>query len=201
PLNEEQEETQKPPMEGVNQEPTLNEMQLEEHTEYKQKKADLITKKGNEKHEEPEQVPHHASTPDTAMDNMEINTSIVSAQIQQSAECSVGKENQTNTGSSQVTNDKGTEMIEPTTKDTVTQEVHMIEAPDKREYAVTQQDSPGVLNIPEYINTTAQSKEYLDPKLPETSVEFTEPNDPEWLQPDEFTTVVYKRSKASRKVN
>ncbi|CAG8855023.1 6263_t:CDS:2, partial [Gigaspora margarita] len=150
------------------------------YREYKQKKADLIAEKGNEKHEEPEQ------------------------------------ENQTNTGSSQVMNDKGTEMIEPTTKDTVTQEVHMTEAPDKEEYAVTQQDSPGVLSIPEYMrgnenlrdeldtlpstsNKTAQSKEYLDPMLPETLVEFTEPNDPEWLQPDEFTTVVYKRSKASRK--
>ncbi|CAG8856858.1 16301_t:CDS:1, partial [Gigaspora margarita] len=32
PLNVEQEETQKPPMEGDNQEPTLNEVQLEEQT-------------------------------------------------------------------------------------------------------------------------------------------------------------------------
>ncbi|CAG8837972.1 43010_t:CDS:2, partial [Gigaspora margarita] len=215
-------------------EPTLNEVQLEEQTLEQElmqdfaegkdqdtlslqgEKVDLITEKGNEKHEMPEQVPHHAPTPDTAMDNMEISTSIVGIQIQQSVECSVGRENQTNTGSSLVTTDKGTEMIEPTTKDTVTQKVHMIEAPDKGEYAVTQQDSPEVLSIPEYMrgnenlhdeldtlpptsNTTAQSNEYLDPKLSETSVEFTEPNDPEWLQPDEFTTVVYKRSKASRK--
>ncbi|CAG8813363.1 36286_t:CDS:2, partial [Gigaspora margarita] len=149
----------------------------------------LRTEKDNEKHEVPEQ---------------------------QLGECPVGRENQTNTGSNLVTNDKGTEMIKPTTKDTVIQEVHMIEAPDKGEYAVTQQDSPEVLSIPEYMrgnenlhdeldtlpptsNTTAQSNEYLDPKLSETSVESTEPNDPEWSQPDEFTTVVYKRSKVSRK--
>ncbi|CAG8853976.1 22106_t:CDS:2, partial [Gigaspora margarita] len=118
----------------------------------------------NEKHEEPEQVPHHAPTPDTAMDNMEISTSIVNTQIQQSAECSIGKENQTNTGSSQVTNDKRTEMIELTTKDTVTQEVHMIEAPDKGEYAVTQQDRSNenlhdeLDTLPPTSNTTAQSK-------------------------------------------
>ncbi|CAG8854726.1 27557_t:CDS:1, partial [Gigaspora margarita] len=179
-------------------------------------KAVLITEKGNEKHEVPEQVPHHAPTPDTVMDNMEISTSIGGAQIQQSVECSVERENQTNTGSSLVTNDKETEMIEPTIKDTVTQEVHMIEVPDKGEYAVTQQDRPEVLSIPEYMrgnenlhdeldmlpptsNTTAQSNEYLDPKLSETSVEFIEPNDPEWSQSGEFTTVVYKRSKVSRK--
>ncbi|CAG8855543.1 31646_t:CDS:2, partial [Gigaspora margarita] len=53
--------------------------------------------------------------------------------------------------------------------------------------------------LPPTSNTTAQSNEYLDPKLPETSVESTKPNDPEWLQPDEFTTMVYKQSKASRK--
>ncbi|CAG8818874.1 44886_t:CDS:2, partial [Gigaspora margarita] len=234
PLNVEQEETQKPLMEGVNQEPMLNEVQLEEQTLEQElmqdstegkdqdtlslqgEKADLITEKGNETHEVPEQVPHHAPTPDTAMDNMEISMSIVGAQIQQSEECSIGRENQTNTGSSLVTNDKGTEMIEPTTKDTVTQEMHMIEAPDKGEHAVIQQDSPEVLSIPEYMRgnenlhdeldtlpptstTTAQSNEYLDPKLSETSVAITEPNDPEWLQPDEFTTVVYKRSKAARK--
>ncbi|CAG8845230.1 2215_t:CDS:2, partial [Gigaspora margarita] len=192
-------------MERANQEPTLNEVQLEEQMlkqelmqdsaeekdqdtlSLQEEKADLITKKGNEKHEVPEQVPYHAPTPDTAMDNMEISTSIVGTQIQQSVECSVGRENQTNT-----------------------------EAPDKGEYAVTQQDSPEVLSISEYMrgnenlhdeldtlpstsNTTAQSNEYLDPKLSETSVELTEPNDPEWSQPDEFTTVVYKRSKASRK--
>ncbi|CAG8857009.1 43421_t:CDS:1, partial [Gigaspora margarita] len=138
------------------------------------------------------------------------------AQIQQSVECSIERENQTNTGPSLVTNEKGTEMIEPTTKDTGTQEVHMIEAPDKGEYAVTQQNSPEALNIPEYMrgnehlhdeldtlpptsNTIAQSNEYLDPKLSETSVELTESNDPVWSQSDEFTTVVYKRSKASRK--
>ncbi|CAG8792211.1 13989_t:CDS:2, partial [Gigaspora margarita] len=194
------------PIEGVNQEPTLNEVQLEEqmleqelmqdsaegkdqdalslqgenaYRDYKQKKVDLITEKGNEKHEMPEQVPHHAPTPDTVMDNMKISTSIVGAQIQQSVECSVGRENQTNTGSSLVTNDIGTEMIEPTTKDTVTQEVHMIETPDKG-------------------NTTGQPR-VSRPKLSETSEEFTEPNDPEWLQPDDFTTMVYKRSKASRK--
>ncbi|CAG8559925.1 17964_t:CDS:2, partial [Gigaspora rosea] len=74
-------------------------------------------------------------------------------------------------------------MIEPTTKDPVTKEVHMIEARDKGEYAVTQQDSPEVPN----------------PKLSETIMESTEPNDPEWSQPDGFTTVVNKRSAASRK--
>ncbi|CAG8847901.1 6384_t:CDS:2, partial [Gigaspora margarita] len=234
PLNVEQEEAQKLPVEGVIQEPTLNELQLEEQTleqelmqdsaevkdqdalSLQREKADLITEKGNEKHEVPEQVPHYAPTPDTVMDNMEISMSSGGAQIQQSVECSVGRENQTNTGSSLVTNDKGTEMIEPTIKDTVIQEVHMIEAPDKKEYAVTQQDSPEVLSIPEYMrgnknlhdelnmlpptsNTTAQSNKYLDPKLSETSVESTEPNDPEWSQPDEFTTIVYKQSKASRK--
>ncbi|CAG8727516.1 15591_t:CDS:1, partial [Gigaspora margarita] len=110
----------------------------------------------------------------------------------------------------------GTEMKEPTTKDSVTQNVHTIEVPDKGEYAVTQQDSPEVLSIPEYMrgnenlcdeldtlpptsNTTAQNNEYLDSKFPETSMESTEPNDPEWSQPDGFTTVVYKRSTASRK--
>ncbi|CAG8839197.1 24309_t:CDS:2, partial [Gigaspora margarita] len=218
PLNVEQEETQKPLMEGVNQEPTLNEVQQKEQTLEQElmqdsveekdqdtlllqgEKADLITEKGNEKHEVPEQVPYHAPTPDTIMDNIEISTSIVGAQTQQSVECSVERENQTNTGSSLVTNDVGTEMIEPTTKDP---------APDKGEYAVTQHDSPEVLNIPKYMrgnenlrneldtlpptsNTTTQNNEYLDPKLSETSMESTEPNDPEWSQPDEFTTVVYK---------
>ncbi|CAG8844637.1 37237_t:CDS:2, partial [Gigaspora margarita] len=224
PLNIKQEETQKPPMEGVNQEPTLNEVQQEEQTleqklmqdsvekkdqdtlslqelrntyrDYKQKKADLITKKGNEKHEVPKQVLHHALTPDTVMDNIEISMSIVGAQTQQSVKCSVERKNQTNTGSSLVTNNMETEMLEPTTKDPVIQEVHMIEVPDKGEYVVTQQDSPEVLSIPEYMrgnenlrdeldtlpstsNTTAQSNEYLDPKLSETTMEFTEPNDPE----------------------
>ncbi|CAG8831085.1 14382_t:CDS:2, partial [Gigaspora margarita] len=234
PLNVEQDETQKPPMEGVIQEPTFNELQLEEQTLEQEliqdfpegkdqdalslqgEKADLITKKGNEKHEMPEQVPYHAPTPDTVIDNMEVSPSIVGAQIQQSVECSVGRKNQTNTGSSLVTNNKGTGMIESTTKDTGTQEVHMTEAPDKGEYKVTQQNNPEVLSIPEYMrgnenlhdeldtlpptsNTTAQSNEHLDPKLSKTPVESTEPNDPEWSQPDEFTTVVYKRSKASRK--
>ncbi|CAG8838657.1 2253_t:CDS:2, partial [Gigaspora margarita] len=235
PLNVEQEEIQEPPIEGVNQEPMLNEVQLEEQTldqeliqdsaegkDYDtlslqgEKKADLITEKGNKKHEVPKQVPHHAPTPDTAMDNMEISTSSVGAQIQQSIESSMERENQTNTNPSMVTNDKRTEMIEPNTKDTGTQEVHMIEAPDKEKYAVTQQDSPEALSIPEYMRgnenlhdeldtlpptsiTTAQSNEYLDPKLSETSVELTEPNDPERPQPDEFTTVVYKRTKASIK--
>ncbi|CAG8855853.1 40385_t:CDS:2, partial [Gigaspora margarita] len=140
----------------------------------------------------------------TVMDNMEISTSIEGAQTQQSVECSVEKENQTNTGSSLITNDMGTEMKEPTTKDPMTQDVHTIE------------NSPEVLSIPEYMrgnenlrdeldtlpptsNTIAQSNEYLDPKLTETSMESTKPNDPEWSQPDEFTTVVYKRSTASRK--
>ncbi|CAG8854006.1 12442_t:CDS:2, partial [Gigaspora margarita] len=155
--------------------------------------------KGNEMHEVPEQVPHHAPTPDTVMDNIEISTSIEGAQTQQLVECSVENENQTNAGSSLVTNDMGTEMKEPTTKDPVTQDVHTLEVPDKGEHTVTQQDSPEVLSIPEYINTTAQSNEYLGPKLSETSMESTAPNDPEWSQPDGFTTVVYKRSTASRK--
>ncbi|CAG8777157.1 19255_t:CDS:2 [Gigaspora margarita] len=220
PLNVEQEETQKPPMEGVNQEPTINKVQQEEQTLEQElmqdsveekdqdtlllqgEKADLITEKGNEKHEAPEQVPHHAPTPDTVMDNMEISTSIVNTQTQQSVECPGKRKNQTNT--------------EPTTKDPVIQEVHMIEAPDKGEYVVTQQNSPEVPSIPEYMrgnenlhnkldtlpptsNTTAQSNEYLDPKLSETTMESTEPNDPEWSQPDEFTTVVNKRLAASRK--
>ncbi|CAG8855814.1 36051_t:CDS:1, partial [Gigaspora margarita] len=89
----------------------------------------------------------------------------------------------------------GTEMKEPTTKDPVTQDVHTIEVPDKGEYVVTQQDSPEVLSIPEYMrgnenlhdeldtlpptsNTTAQSNECPGPKLSETSEELTEPNDP-----------------------
>ncbi|CAG8689493.1 36861_t:CDS:1, partial [Gigaspora margarita] len=179
------------------------------YRDYKRKKVDLITEKGNEKHEAPKQVPHHAPTPDTVMDNMEISTSSVDTQTQQSVECPIEKENQSNTGSSLVMNDMGTEMIEPTTKDPVIQEVHMIEAPDKGEYVVTQQDSPEVPSIPEYMrgnenlhdeldmlpptsNTTAQSNEYLDPKLFKTTTESTEPNDPEWSQPDRFTTVVNK---------
>ncbi|CAG8652862.1 43727_t:CDS:2, partial [Gigaspora margarita] len=171
PLNVEQEETQKPLIEGINQKPMINEVQQEEQTleqelmqgkgprypltigrksvelrnayrDYKRKKADLITEKGNEKHEAPKQVPHHAPTLDAVMDNMEINMSIVDAQTQQSVECPVKRKNQTNTDSSLVTNDIGTEMIEPTTKDLVTQEVHILEAPDKGEYMVIQQDSP-----------------------------------------------------------
>ncbi|CAG8814793.1 18085_t:CDS:1, partial [Gigaspora rosea] len=76
----------------------------------------LFAKKGNEKHEAPEQVPHHAPTPDTVMDNMEISTSIVDAQIHQSGEGPVEKENQTNTDSGLVTNDTGMEVTEPTTR-------------------------------------------------------------------------------------
>ncbi|CAG8849009.1 23046_t:CDS:2, partial [Gigaspora margarita] len=212
------------PIEGVNQEPTLNKVQQEAQTlelelmqdSVENKDQDTLLLQGNEMHEVPEQAPHHAPTPDTVMDNMEISTSIEGAQTQQSVEYSVENENQTNTGSSLVMNDVGTEMKEPTTKDPVTQDMHTLEVPDKGEHAVTQQDSPEVLSIPEYMrgnenlrneldtlpptsNTTAQSNEYLDPKLSETSMESTKPNNPEWSQPDSFTTVVYKRSTASRK--
>ncbi|CAG8696878.1 9810_t:CDS:2 [Gigaspora margarita] len=234
PLYMEQEETQKLPMEGVNQEPTINEIQQEEQTLEQElmqdsveekdqdtlslqgEKADLITKKGNEKHEAPEQVPYHAPTPDTVIDNMAISMSIVDAQTQQPVECPVEREKQTNTGSSLFMNDVGTGMIEPTTKNPVTQEVHMTETPDKREYTVTQLNNPEVPSIPEYMrgnknlrdkldmlpstsSTTAQSNEYLDPKLSKTTMESTEPNDPEWSQPDEFTTLINKRSTVSRK--
>ncbi|CAG8673459.1 7195_t:CDS:2, partial [Paraglomus brasilianum] len=184
------------------------------HREYKQKKAGLFAKKGNEKHEAPEQVPHHAPTPDTIMDNMEISTSIVDAQIHQPGEGPVEKENQTNSDSGLVTR---MEVTEPTTRGPVTQKEHMTEAPDKGENVETQQDSPETPSLPEYMrgnvnlrdeldtlppssNTNAHSKEGLDPKLSETTMESTNPNDPEQPLTDDFITVVNKRSAASRKI-
>ncbi|CAG8829342.1 7120_t:CDS:1, partial [Gigaspora rosea] len=151
-------------------------------------------------------VPHHAPTPDTVMDNMEISTSIVDTQIHQSGEGPVEKENQTNTDSGLVTNDTGMEITEPTTRAPVTQKEHMAEAPDKGENVVTQQDSPETPSLPEYMrgnvnlrdeldtlpptsNTNAHSKEWLDPKLSETTMESTNPNDPEQPLTDEFITV------------
>ncbi|CAG8773406.1 7453_t:CDS:2 [Gigaspora margarita] len=117
-------------------------------------------------------VPHYAPTPDTVIDNMEINMSNTEVLAQTPMECFVEEGNQMTMGPSLVMNDTEMEMIESTEKDSVILEVHMTGALDIKNNMVTQQDSLGPTS-----NVTVQSNEHLESHLSETAMDATKPGD------------------------
>ncbi|CAG8809539.1 420_t:CDS:2, partial [Gigaspora margarita] len=177
------------------------------YKEYKQRRMSFISKKRNEKHEVAEQVPHYAPTPDIVMDDIEVNMSNTEVQTQTVMECPMEEGSQTNTGSSMVTNDTKMGKTELLEKDPISQGAHVTGAPNMEVNTVTQQDSPGVPSLPDYMqgnenlqdeldilsptgNVAVQSIGHSDPHLLEHILEPTMADETGWLQTEGFIPVV-----------
>ncbi|CAG8807914.1 25138_t:CDS:2, partial [Gigaspora margarita] len=189
------EESQKPPTEEINPENILDEVpQTEQMIEQeltwdpiKEKDQDTISlqdkvNNGNEKHEIAEQVPHHAPTPDIVMDDIEINMSNTEVQTQTVIECPMEEESQANTGSSMVMNDMKMGKTELLEKDPIIQNNENL------------RDDLDTLSPTG--NATVQSIGHSNPYFSE---HILEPTIAGWLQLEGFTSVVSKKSAASRK--
>ncbi|CAG8836245.1 41059_t:CDS:2, partial [Gigaspora margarita] len=124
---------------------------------------------------------HHAPTPDTVMDDIEINMSNIDVLTQTSMECPMEEGSQANTGSSMVMNDTKMEKTELTEKDPIIQGGTC----DMSSKHGNQRDT-----LSSTSDVTVQSNRHLDLHLSETVMEPTKSDITEWLQSEGFTPVV-----------
>ncbi|CAG8768731.1 43963_t:CDS:1 [Gigaspora margarita] len=96
------------------------------------------------------------------MDNIEVNISDTDIQIQIAIECPMEEGSQENTGFSMVTNDTKMKKIELMEKDPIIQGAHVTGAQNMEVNTVTQQGSPGVSNIPDYMRGNENLRDELD---------------------------------------
>ncbi|CAG8836738.1 10846_t:CDS:2, partial [Gigaspora margarita] len=178
---------QKPSTSEINLEPTLDVVRQVKQITEQEITQDPVKKKNQDTISLQREMPHHAPTLDTVIDNIEINMGNTEIVAQTPMECSVEEENQVTMGALDIKNN-----------------------------TVIQQNSLGVSSIPDHMqgnenlqdeldtlsptsNVIVRSNEYLEFHLSETATDATKPEDIEWLQLEGFTPVVNKNLAVSKK--